>query len=285
MAIDYIGPAGSFRTYSLADIVDGRVSPSQLRGKYVLVGATAASLGDRLASPFVHHEDARSDQHGSLMPGVEVLANAVNTILRSRFYSETPDWLAFLCGAGVAGLTLFGLAVAQGHYEVMKQVGVLAMIAGTVLLACYLAYTRLLVYPPLTLSLVSFASAGVLGLLRHLLIASSLVDKGIQDIQRAGASLNAESLDSAAKYRAQLAEAEGIAIYTSQAGGRMRAVAAYGIALPGNGAGSAPSPQDNLGPEMLAIPIDGPDSRLAGYSRARARALRQYTTALRCDSR
>jgi len=32
-------------------------------------------------------------------PGVEVLANAVNTILRGRFYRETPDWLAtLLCG-------------------------------------------------------------------------------------------------------------------------------------------------------------------------------------------
>ncbi len=46
------------------------------------------------------------------MPGVEVLANTLNTILRSRFYSETPDWLAFLCGALVAALTL--LATGDG---------------------------------------------------------------------------------------------------------------------------------------------------------------------------
>ena len=96
MAIDYIGPAGSYRTYSFADVVGGRIPPVQFRGKYVLVGATAASLGDRLASPFVHQADTRGNQHGSLMPGVEVLANTLNTILRSRFYSETPDWLAFL---------------------------------------------------------------------------------------------------------------------------------------------------------------------------------------------
>ena len=114
MAIDYIGPAGSYRTYSFADVVGGRIPAAQFRGKYVLVGATAASLGDRLASPFVHQADARGNQHGSLMPGVEVLANTLNTILRSRFYSETPDWLAFLCGALVAALTMFGLAIAQG---------------------------------------------------------------------------------------------------------------------------------------------------------------------------
>ena len=129
MAIDYIGPAGSYRTYSFADVVAGRIPPAQFRGKYVLMGATAASLGDRLASPFVHQADARGDQHGSLMPGVEVLANTLNTILRSRFYSETPDWLAFLCGALVAALTMFVLAIAQGRHETVKQIGALAAVS------------------------------------------------------------------------------------------------------------------------------------------------------------
>ncbi len=83
MTIDYIGPAGSFDpvTYSLADVLQG-ACPGRFRGKYVLIGATAATLGDRIASPFVHQTDAHADQHGVLMPGVEVLANAMNTILR-----------------------------------------------------------------------------------------------------------------------------------------------------------------------------------------------------------
>ena len=96
MIIDYIGPAGSFSpyTFSIADLLQGHVRPAQLQGKYVLIGATAAALGDRLASPFIHMEGTDDRQHGSLMPGVEVLANTLNTILRDRFYSETPDWLA-----------------------------------------------------------------------------------------------------------------------------------------------------------------------------------------------
>ena len=91
MTIDYIGPAGSFDpvTYSLVDVVQGAVPAERLRGKYVLIGATAASQGDRVASPFLHQTDAHADQHGVLMPGVEVLANALNTILRGRFYSDT----------------------------------------------------------------------------------------------------------------------------------------------------------------------------------------------------
>ena len=76
MTIDYIGPAGSFGpvTYSLSDVLAGSVPAEKFRGKFVLIGATAASLGDRVASPFVRYTDARADQHGALMPGVEVLA-------------------------------------------------------------------------------------------------------------------------------------------------------------------------------------------------------------------
>src|SRR5260370_35462347 len=44
-------------------------------GKNVLIGATAASLGGRIGS----------------MPRVEVLANELDTIVRSRFYCRTRD--------------------------------------------------------------------------------------------------------------------------------------------------------------------------------------------------
>jgi len=264
MAIDYIGPAGSYRTYSFADVLSGRIAPAKFRGKYVLVGATAASLGDRLTSPFIHQADARGDQHGSLMPGVEVLANTLNTILRSRFYSETPDWLAFLCGALTAALTVFMLAIGQGPHEAVKQLSALAAVGGAVLLAGYLVFTGLLVFPPLALSLVSFGSAGVLGLLRRSLVASSRLDRSIEDIQRAGDFLNARSLGGAAESIARLADARGVAIYASQGvrqGGRVWLVAAHGIAiLRKSSGGFALPPHTSLGLGLLAIPIDGPDS-------------------------
>ncbi len=260
MAIDYIGPAGSYRTYSFADVVGGRIPPVQFRSRYVLVGATAASLGDRLASPFMHQADAQANQHGSWMPGVEVLANTLNTILRSRFYSEAPDWLAFLCGALVAALTVFALAIAQGRHEAIKQIGALAVVAGAVLLAGYLAFTRFLVFPPLTLSLVSFASAGVLGLLRRSLVASSHLDRSIEDVKRAGETLNAISLGSLAESIARLADAEGVAIYTSPRGGRMRLVAAHGVAiLRKSSGGFALPPHTSPGQELVTLAIDGAD--------------------------
>ncbi len=65
--IPYLGPPGRFPRLSYSDVLEGRVPDSLLRGRVVLVGATATGLGDALATPV----SARSLP----MSGVEVLAN------------------------------------------------------------------------------------------------------------------------------------------------------------------------------------------------------------------
>ena len=49
--IDYQGGPGSFPTLSFIDVVKGRVDPADVRGKIVVVGASAPSLQDRHATP------------------------------------------------------------------------------------------------------------------------------------------------------------------------------------------------------------------------------------------
>jgi PAS domain S-box-containing protein len=189
MTIDAIGPAGSFgaNTYSLADVAQGSVPPEKFRGKYVLIGVTTASPADRVAtSASVRQTDARAGRHGSPMPPVEVLANAVSTILRSRFYSDPSHWTAFFWVALIAAITVGLLEVAQGGYELLRQVAVLAGVAGAILLASYFAFTRLLLLPPLAPGLVSFASAGVLGLLLRSLDASARLDANIEELAYSG---------------------------------------------------------------------------------------------------
>jgi len=188
MTIDYIGPAGSFSpvTYSLSDVLAGSVRAEKFRGKFVLIGATAASLGDRVASPFVRYTDARADQHGALMPGVEVLANAIHVILSSRYYTEPSDTAAFLWGATVALLTLLLLEWAQGGREFLKQLAVLVGMAALVMLVSYLAFLKLLFYPPTVACLVAFACAGLLGLLRRSLVASARLDANIAELALSG---------------------------------------------------------------------------------------------------
>ena len=188
ITIDYIGPAGSFaaQTHSLSDVLAGRVSAEKFRDKYVLIGATAGSLGDHVASPFVRYTDERADQHGTLVPGVEVLANALNTILRSRFYTDPPDWVAFLVCALVAVLTLVLLDAAQGGHELLKQIAVLVGVALAILLFSYFAFTRFFFFPPIAPALIGFAVAGILGLLRRSLDASTRLDANIADLAYSG---------------------------------------------------------------------------------------------------
>jgi len=73
--IDYSGPAGTFPTYSLADLVRGKVPLEAFRDRLVLIGSTATGIGDTAVTPF--------QQMG--FPGVEVHANFIDNILDHHF--------------------------------------------------------------------------------------------------------------------------------------------------------------------------------------------------------
>src|SRR5450756_831805 len=128
----------------------------------------------------------RQDQHGALMPGVEVLANAIHVILSSRYYTESSDLAAFLWGATAALLTLLLLDWAQGGHEFLKQLGALLGVAALVLLASYLVFLKLLIDPPMVACLVAFGCAGLLGLLRRSLVASARLDANIAELALSG---------------------------------------------------------------------------------------------------
>ena len=84
--VDYRGPAGTVPTYSFSDLVRGRVDPSQLRGKIVVVG---------VASPTVHDQHATS-AGPELMSGPEVQANAIWTLMHGLPLRDAPSWLDVL---------------------------------------------------------------------------------------------------------------------------------------------------------------------------------------------
>jgi PAS domain S-box-containing protein len=190
MAIDYVGPAGSFadRTVSFADLIDGRAEPENFDGKYVLIGVTAAAMGDRVASPFA----------GAMTPGVEVSANAITTILRSRFYRETPDWVAALLAAALAAVVIGAMPLAQGRREFIKQVAALLGITALTLELSYLAFARWMVTPPTVSLTVSLIVAAPLALaLRSLTLSASLDDR-IADMTRESARLSPFAIENKA---------------------------------------------------------------------------------------
>ncbi len=72
MLIPFAGPPGHFKRLSYAQVIEGEFLPGTFTDKYVLVGTTAAGLGDSLPTPVSGH-------HRS-MPGVEINANALDAL-------------------------------------------------------------------------------------------------------------------------------------------------------------------------------------------------------------
>lgn len=182
--VDYIGPTGSFapRTYSFSDVLDGKIDASKFRDKYVLIGATAATLGDKIATPFTHFETANGGQNGELMPGVEILANSVNTILQKRFYQPVSDLTAAVFAALLAFLVLLLIRFSEGKYETLKKVFVLLGLLLLIPIGSYFVYVNFLILPPLVPMLTSFVVATPLALLQRSLTASAGIDARINEL-------------------------------------------------------------------------------------------------------
>jgi CHASE2 domain-containing sensor protein/signal transduction histidine kinase len=80
-------PAGSFRHVSFSSVLSGEVPAGFLKGKIVLVGATADGMGDRYPV---------AAAAGSTMAGVEIQANLLNGMLHDRFIYKAPFWLSLV---------------------------------------------------------------------------------------------------------------------------------------------------------------------------------------------
>ncbi|GGK56571.1 putative bifunctional diguanylate cyclase/phosphodiesterase [Amphritea balenae] len=122
---------------SWADITNGFVNPEQIAGKYVLIGATAAGLGDAFATPA-----AEAHQR---MSGVELNAHILNALLQGRAIQPlTPlnqqilsGIITLLCAAAV-----FLLPLRSGLFSS------LVLIISTPLISLALLQTKLLWFPP-----------------------------------------------------------------------------------------------------------------------------------------
>ncbi len=94
--VAFAGPAGTYRTISAIDLLRGETPPEFIRNKLVLVGATADGLGDQYSTPLSFG--------GAAMPGVELQANLLGTLIDGRAVKPLPT-------AAVIPLSLVLLAV------------------------------------------------------------------------------------------------------------------------------------------------------------------------------
>lgn len=116
MYINYRGPKGTFRTYSFASVLDDstfQLLPDEdtdifefhlewetFKDKIVMVGASAEELQDNKFTPFFNYRG-----QSQKIPGVEIHANALSTILQDDFLSALPPFLVLLYVLLIGALT------------------------------------------------------------------------------------------------------------------------------------------------------------------------------------
>jgi adenylate cyclase len=90
MLINYLagssgaGATANFQTVSYVDVMRGQVDPNIFTDKIVIVGAIAVGLGDTFWTPMGH-----------MVNGVDIHANAINTILTGDFLRTVPSIVTF----------------------------------------------------------------------------------------------------------------------------------------------------------------------------------------------
>lgn len=148
--IPYGGRPGRVRTVSAVSVIRGEVPADFLRGRHVIVGATAAGLHDRHSTPVSTDNEA--------MAGVEVQANLLEGLLSGRFIRIAPVWagLAFtlaLVWAFLASLPALSprrnLALGFAVMALALAVSIIALVAARFWLAPSPTILTLLVVFPL----------------------------------------------------------------------------------------------------------------------------------------
>ena len=149
--IDFAGPPGTIPTVSFSRALRGQIPASFFKGKVVVIGASAPTLQDV-------HQTAAS--RSTLMPGAELQANAISTILRGFPLRDSHGWLE------VVAILALGLAVPVVNLRLRSWwIAIVAVVLG----AGYAAATQLafdggliipFTYPLLALLL---ATIGILG--------------------------------------------------------------------------------------------------------------------------
>jgi adenylate cyclase len=149
--VNYRGPQKTIPHISITDILQGKTPKENLRGKIILVGATATGVYDMRVTPFE-----------TVYPGVEIHANIIDNVLSQDFLQQ-PAWAAaydvlaiimaglllglILPRTGVIWGTIAGLGLFSGHmffcqYVFVNKGFVLNIIYPlTVILLTYLTIT------------------------------------------------------------------------------------------------------------------------------------------------
>ena len=144
--IPFAGPSGHFPRRSVAALLEGRIPAQELKGRVILLGATAAGLGDNLATPLAGSSGT--------MPGIELVANVLDGLpagvalqpvdgwprlalsmalllaLMVALLVNTPHAALWITGLGCAGVALAALGAVKlwgGWWPPAAPIAVMAL--------------------------------------------------------------------------------------------------------------------------------------------------------------
>ena len=177
MLIPYTGPPGHFPQLSYAQVVRGDFIPGTFRDKLVLVGVTAAGLGDALPTPVSGHSHS--------MPGVEINANMLQALLTERRIGAL-DWrTVMLLTVLLAVLPVFAYPYLGPRNSLLLAV---LLFVSTLCLSAALLYFARSWFPPVP-ALVAITLGYPLWSWRRLERAVRFLDQELDDLQRQRAEL------------------------------------------------------------------------------------------------
>ena len=159
--IRFAGPGGTFLSLPAWKVLEDGFPRRIFKDKIVLIGATAAGLGDVSMTPFSTERKP--------MPGVEIQANIINTILTENFISRPAGisvtvWIFLL---SLAARWIFYRLGSRG--AILAFLGMLLAMIGLHLLLLFQARLWLDLWPLLSVILLNYlgVTARKLGILFH----------------------------------------------------------------------------------------------------------------------
>ncbi|WP_341528673.1 adenylate/guanylate cyclase domain-containing protein [Nostoc sp. UHCC 0302] len=158
--LNYRGRIQQFSKVSLTTVQEGRIPADFMRGKVVLIGATAESLKDLFFTPYSSNVFSEPER----MAGVTIHANLISQILSAALDGRPPiktlpeslEWLLIL-GWSIIGATL---CWQQRHSSNQKTLMVVSLAGGGLLSGSFLAFLGGW-WIPVVPSLLAFAGSAI----------------------------------------------------------------------------------------------------------------------------
>ena len=147
ISLNHYGPQGTFPTYSMIDVMDGKVPDDRFAGRAVLIGPTATGFRDAVQSPF-------SPQ----LPGVEALATAAANITDGHYLQRNLSTLVI--DVAVAALLSILAFVAANQRSLVVAAGCTLLLWAATAVGVQLAFSRSYLWLDATTYIVALFSVG-----------------------------------------------------------------------------------------------------------------------------